>query len=174
MLSALLLAVGLHVPASESLHPFDTEITDPRIRELEGLPEGLRVTHSPDVLPAHTGGRSGQRYTWLYTTTVASLDGDVSIEEFGSFSFEEGEWRFSNDTGKPYTRDDFIEWYSCSDAVVREDAPCSDPLNWSGNDRLIGGRVFWYFIGRDEAGSRVWGGAVIQLLGESVGTLQGA
>lgn len=168
------MALALHPRAAEPPHPFDAETVDPRIQELRRLPEGLRVTHAPDVLPAHTEGRSGYRYTWLYTTTVTSLGGAVSIEEFGSFYLEEGEWKFSNDTGEPFTRADFIDWYSCPGAIVREDSPCTDPLNWTGNDRLVAGRGFWYFIGRDEAGNRVWGGAVIELLGESVGVMHGA
>lgn len=142
------------------------EPVHPKLLELRALPDGLRVIHTPNPAGAQPGGRSGFRYTWLYATTVESLGGTIVIEEFGSFFFEGGSWRFSNVTGKPFTAADFADWYACPDAILRPGKACSDSLNWTGNDRLGAGRMLWYYLGRDTHGRRVKGQAVIGLLAE--------
>ena len=99
-------------------------------------------------------------------TTVEAIDRPITIEQFGSFDFHGGRWQFSNFYGKPFTRADFAEWYSCPDAALEPGKTCSDLQNWSGRDRLSSGRMLWYFIGRDSAGNRVEGQSVIELVGE--------
>lgn len=145
-----------------------SETADPKFLELSALPERMRVTHTPNPVAAQAGGRSGFRYTWLYKTTVESLGGPIVIEEFGAFSFRDGEWRFATVTGEPFTPADFADWYACPNAIVKPGKPCSDPLNWTGNDWLVpeGERNLWYYIGRDSEGRRVKGQAEIELLAE--------
>ncbi len=145
---------------------WESEAADPKLRELGTLPDGIRVIHTPNPVRAQVGGRSGFRYTWLYTTTVEAIDRPIVIEEFGAFEFHSGEWRFSTITGKPFTQADFAEWYSCPDSALKPGKKCSDPLNWTGSDRLRSERDLWYFIGRDSAGNRVKGQAIIERLGE--------
>lgn len=142
------------------------QTTSPSLSEIDNLPDGLRVIHTPNPVRAHSGGRSGYHYTWQYMTTVEAIDRPITIEQFGSFDFHGGAWQFSNFTGKPFTRADFAEWYSCPDAALEPSKICSDPQNWSGRDRLSSGRMLWYFIGRDSAGNRVKGQSVIELVGE--------
>lgn len=143
------------------------ETATPSLSELDTLPEGIRVTHSPNPVRAQEGGRSKRKYTWLYNTTVSAIDSPVVIEEFGGFEFRDGQWRFANITGKPYTPDQFAEWYSCPGALLERGNECSDPQNWTGYDQLhYTNKTLWYFIGRDVAGNRVKGQAMIELLGE--------
>ena len=142
------------------------QTTSPNLSEINNLPDGLRVIHTPNPVRAHSGGRSGYHYTWQYETTVEAIDRPITIEQFGSFDFRGGTWQFSNFTGKPFTRANFVEWYSCPDAALELGKTCSDPQNWSGRDRLGPGRMLWYFIGHDSAGNRVKGQSVIELVGE--------
>src|ERR1700687_3028395 len=93
---------------------------DPKIEELAGLPVGLKVTHTPNPVGAVRGGPSGERYSWVFKTSVRSLRGPVQIVEFGGFSRVFGKWVFGNFTGRPFTPEDFADWYACPGAVVLE------------------------------------------------------
>jgi hypothetical protein len=141
---------------------------DPKFLELEGLPEGLRVTHSPNPVAAQPGGRSGHRYTWLYKTALEIASGRVVIEEFGYFALRDGQWRYATFTGKPFTPADFAEWYGCPGATIRPGHSCSDPQNWTGYQSIASDRErgLWYYIGRDSNGRRVKGQAIVELLAE--------
>ena len=133
-------------------------------RELAMLDEGMRVTHSPNPVKAQAGGRSGQRYTWLYTTTVQSSAGPLTLEEFGAFVWHDGGWVFSTYTGKPFTPADFAEWYACPGARMEAGRAYCDPLNWVGAAALRTGKTRWYFIARDAGGRRVKGEGVVEEL----------
>jgi hypothetical protein len=90
---------------------------DPKEDELTSIPVGIEVTHSPNPVKAGKGrGRSGYKYTWTYTTSVRSTGGPLTLEEFGCFALHQGRWAFSNHTGKPFSPDDFADWYSCPNA----------------------------------------------------------
>jgi hypothetical protein len=128
------------------------------------LPVGIEVTHSPNPVKAMHGGRSGYPYTWLYRTSVRSLTQTLTIEEFGSFHFVNGQWRFANYTGKPFAISDFAEWYSCTDGTLKPGVEFSDPNNWSGSQTLEAGRKLWYFVGVDASGKRWRGSAVVEEL----------
>src|SRR5690606_38153707 len=84
--------------------------------ELRKLPVGLKVSNNPNPVYAVRGGRSGMDFTWSFETTVSSLEQDLTIVEFGCYVEHKGNWEFSNVTGKPFTKADFAEWYSCPDA----------------------------------------------------------
>ncbi len=135
-------------------------------RELAMLDVGIRVTHSPNPVKAQAGGRSGHRYTWLYTTTVQSSAGPLTLEEFGSFVWHGGRWVFSNYTGRPFTSSDFAEWYSCPGARMDAGKAYSDPSNWGGAAVLRHVRMRWYFIARDAEGRRIKGEAIVEQVAE--------
>src|SRR5262245_61381390 len=113
-----------------------TTAGDSRFQELNALPEGLRVAHTPNPVGAQRGGPSGFAYTWLYKTTVGSLRGPITIEEFGCFTLQQGQWRLSTVTGRPFTSTDFAQWYGCPEAVVAPGRSCADTRNWTGYQRL--------------------------------------
>ena len=139
----------------------------PTLKKLASLPDRITVSHSPNPAKAQLGGRSGNRYTWQYTTNVAAQSGQIVIEEFGSFSWHQGKWVFSNFTEKPFSADDFAEWYGCPNATLVVHNTYSDDSNWTGNDVLTSSKMKWYFIGRDELGTLVKGEADIETLAES-------
>jgi hypothetical protein len=126
--------------------------SDAKWEELESLPTGLRVSHSPDRPKARREGASGARFTWVYATTVSATAGPVIIEEFGCFFWDGGRWVFNNYTGKPFSRKDFAEWYACPGAKVLPGHSYTDPRNWGGSQVLIAVRRKWYFIGTDAQG----------------------
>lgn len=134
--------------------------------ELEKLPFGLEVVHTPDKVQAQYEGRSGLAFTWTYKTSVAATNGQVTIQEFGALVWQNEKWVFSNFTGKPFTSQDFADWYSCPGAKLADGQSASDSSNWSGGDLLRGSKTKWYFIGVAADGRRVKGEAIVEELAE--------
>lgn len=152
---------------------FKQEIADakpPTIDELKKLPVGIEVTHTPNPARAsltEQGKRRG-KYTWWYKTQVQAKESGVRIEQFGSFVWLKGQWKFANYTRKPFATKDFSEWYSCPDGLLTPGKMFEDPTNWGSSNELSANKAWWYFIGVDEEGRRVKGEAVINGLGELV------
>lgn len=137
--------------------------------ELDKLPEGIQVVHEPKAALATLTGKSERRakYTWWYKTTVSAPDGDVTIVEFGAFTWEDGKWVTARTiTGKPYAAEEFAKWYNCPKAVLEKGKSFSDPTNWSADGELRAGKMRWYFVGTDPKGKKVKGEAVIELKAE--------
>ncbi|MCC5608816.1 hypothetical protein LC612_18980 [Nostoc sp. CHAB 5834] len=139
-----------------------------KLKALSSLPTELKVTHTPNPVQAHRGGLNGYQYTWVYATTIQSLVGAVVIEEFGAFSWVGGQWYFTNFTAKPFTRNDFIEWYSGPRGMILPNCQYTDFQNWSGSTKLINKKTKWYFIGRNQSGKHIKGEAEIEELGELI------
>jgi hypothetical protein len=142
------------------------EESEAKYKEISQIPIGLEVIHSPNPVGAHRDGRSGQRFTWVFKTSVQSLGEPVTISEFGGFSWQRGHWIFSNFTKKPFTAEDFEEWYSCPGARILPNQTYSDPNNWAGDDSLEPSRTLWYFIGVTQEGKKVRGEAVMETSAE--------
>jgi hypothetical protein len=142
------------------------ESADPKYQEISVLPVGLKVTHSPNPVKARLSGRSGQRYSWIFATSVEALGEAVTITEFGAFGWSEGRWAFANFTGEPFSPDDFADWYSCPGAKINAGTTYTDPNNWRGADVLSPGKSLWYFVGVTADGKKVKGEAVVEELGE--------
>jgi hypothetical protein len=132
--------------------------------ELDKLPEGIKVVHEPKAALATLTGKSERRlnYTWWYKTTVSATDAEVTIVEFGGFMWHDGKWV----NAKPYTAEEFAEWYKCPKALLKKGESYSDPTNWSTDAELRAGKTRWYFVGVDSKGKRVKGEAVIELKAE--------
>jgi hypothetical protein len=133
--------------------------------ELDKLPVGITVTHEPKTALATLTGKSERRakYTWWYKTTVSAKDAEVTIVEFGGFRWQKDKWvNGGTITGKPYTGDDFADWYGCPKGVLKPGKSYSDPTNWSTDAELTAGKTRWYFIGVDAKGKRVKGEAIIE------------
>ena len=121
------------------------------------LPVGIDVFHLPNPVIARLYHPSGYRFTWAYQTVVATREEPLTIEEFGSFHKVDDKWVFSTYTRKPFTGEDFADWYKCGGARLNLETLYTDPDNWSGSDQLRSSEVLWYFIGRNEAGTRFRG-----------------
>jgi hypothetical protein len=140
--------------------------TTNNLDELAKLPSGLKVVLSPDKVRAEREGRSRRAFTWTYKTSVTATNGPVVLQEFGSFTWRQDKWVPSTFSGKPFTSQDFADWYGCPEAKLVEGQEYSDSSNWSGGDVLRGGKMKWYFIGVAADGHRVKGEAVVELLPE--------
>jgi hypothetical protein len=140
--------------------------TTNKLDELVKLPFGLQVVHTPDKVRADHDGPSGRAFTWSYKTSVTATNGSVVIVEFGSFIWHKDKWVFSSYTGKPFTSQDFADWYSCPGAKLVEGQTFSDGSNWSGGDILRADKMRWYYIGVTPDGHRVKGEAVVEILPE--------
>jgi hypothetical protein len=134
------------------------------VPDLESLPTGLKVTYSPPLVEARQGGRSGFRYTWTYSTSVAATGAPVTIEEFGALGWVDGAWVFRDEQHKTYSAKVFAEKYTCPKAQVLAGKVYTCDDAWSGADQLRPYRCKWYFIGIDERGRRVKGEAIIEEL----------
>jgi len=139
----------------------------PILKQLASLPDGITVSHSPNPVKAQLGGRSGSKDTWLYTTNAAAQSDQIVIEEFGSFTWHNGQWVFANFTKKPFSGNDFAEWYGCPNATLTVGNTYSDASNWTGGEVFRSGKMKWYFIGRNAMGNRVKGEAIIETLPQS-------
>jgi hypothetical protein len=139
---------------------------DPKEKELASLRVGIAVIHTPDHVKAQVGGGSKSKYTWLFKTTVKSLRGPLTIQEFGAFVWFNGQWIFTTYTGKPFTRDDFASWYSCPNGTLEPSIEYTDPNNWTGGKVLQGSKSKWYYIATDQTGERFKGEAVTEELPE--------
>jgi hypothetical protein len=174
-LLAFLILVGLVLscteqrPSTNALPKEENLTMDPKLRELDALPEGIEVMHSPVQVSARIEQQPGKRpyYRWVYATTVRSKRETVIIVEFGSFAWQGDRWVFANFTGQPFSSKDFAEWYSCPDGKLVPGKQATDPSNWSDrDDQLRASRGRWYFIGINEAGRRVKCEAIVELLAE--------
>jgi hypothetical protein len=137
--------------------------------ELNELPTGIKVVHKPKTALATLTGKSERRakYTWYYKTTVAAIDSDVTIVEFGALVWWNGEWvNGGSFTGKPYGAEEFAEWYKCPKAALKKGKAYSDPTNWSSAAELQAMKTRWFFVGIDAEGKRVKGEAIIKLKAE--------
>jgi hypothetical protein len=139
---------------------------DPKEKELASLPVGIEVTHRPNPVKAQVGGVKGYAYAWVYKTSVKTLGGPLTIQEFGSFSWFHGQWVFTNYTHKPFTAANFAGWYSCPDARLVPGQTFSDTSNWSAGNEVKASKARWYYIATNDKGERVKGEAVIEQLGE--------
>lgn len=108
------------------------------------------------------GGRSGLEYTWLHKTTVTALHDAITITEFGAFDWHNNRWVFSTIYGRPFTSQEFAEWYSCPDSRIPIGQSFADPNNYAGAEVLSSSKVRWYFIGTNSRGERVKGEAVVE------------
>jgi len=140
-----------------------------KARELEALPEGLEVTHSPVEVQARWDA-ARQEYCWDFATTVRALREPVTVDEFGGLSKVGGRWV----SGRTFDPRDFADWYDCPEALVSPDIPCSDPKNWVRSKKLRTSVSRWYYIGHRPDGTRVKGEALVRLVrpGEPQANLQ--
>jgi hypothetical protein len=138
------------------------------LEEIRRLPEGLRVTHSPNPVVAVMSRDKDQPFAWEYSTKVEAPHTELNIVEFGAFNLSNGSWRFSNTGGQPFSTQQFAEWYSCTDGILKPGEPATDPNNWSRSKVLRSSRGIWYYIGKDAAGKLFRGEAEIEQRGTLV------
>ena len=161
LVSVLLLctSAGLALEEQETAVPIEA---GDKFGELESIPEGIAVSHTPDPVryTLYTPTISGVQ--WQHSTTVSSMGGPVTIVEFGYFVERNGQWELSY----TYTSSDFAERYDSPKSELLPGKTYTDTRNQSAIDCVPEQMVKWYFIGLDAAGKRVKGEADLMLLTE--------
>ena len=150
-----------------SSNPEEVVKGDAKYRSVMKITDGIIVTHTPSEVSAEEEGRSGYKYTWIHETSVRSSVGHLKIVEFGAFHLQNTKWVFSTYTGKPFTSDDFAEWYNCPEAMITEGDAFIDPKNWTGSEALHESSTLWYFIGEDASGQRYKGISQVDTLAQT-------
>ena len=98
----------------------DRESSTPQLSRIRELPIGLEIIHAPNPVGAASNARTAHKYTWTYSTTVSTLDKTLTVVEFGCFAEQNEKWVFSSFTGRPFTTQDFSDWYSCPKGQLRQ------------------------------------------------------
>jgi hypothetical protein len=161
------LLVGLWFPLAPPTKAAD-DLKPTAVEELDELPLGLKVVHDPNPAQATQTGKSQRRgkYTWWFKTTVTSTGQDVKVVEFGAYAWRGGRWEFANFSAEPFSAKDFMEWYSCPDALIKAGKAYTDPTNWASAQELMTAKARWYYVGIDSKGRRVKGEAIIEQKGK--------
>ena len=133
--------------------------------KLNNIPIGIEVRHNPQTVSAEFNGKDSMYY-WHYITTVKPVNEDLEITEFGSYLWSVDHWKFETETGKPFDKNDFAEWYNCSNGKMMKGQEYTDKNNWNYARDLNKGWVLWYFIGKNSKGDLFKGTAIIDYLPE--------
>jgi hypothetical protein len=146
------------------------------LAQLEKLPVGLKVVHTPAKVKARKNDGSLANvdarwtYHWSYATTVSATDKPLTIVQFGSCEWIDGKWAIPQNTDEydviAGAGKDFGEWYSCPEAKVETGKEYKDPQNWSGSKTVRAFKQKWYYIAKDADGKFYKGEAEVELLGE--------
>lgn len=135
--------------------------------KLKGIPDGIIVKHSPDIVFAEkTGTDTTTMYAWNFATTLKSIGRDLEIVEFGAYTMYNGQWVLTTITGKPFTNKDFREWYNCKKGKLKSGKEYSDKSNWYSNPLLQESKALWYYIGMSKEGELYKGASLIEYMPE--------
>ncbi|MFH2096737.1 MAG: hypothetical protein ABIJ16_13595 [Bacteroidota bacterium] len=137
---------------------------------IKGISVGIEVWNDPDTIYARISEKDTSKYIWKHTTTVKALYSNVQILEFGTCNYKNGQWVLGNFTKKPFTADEFENWYfiksnkdiiswePCKGGYLKKGQEYIDPSNWSVTNReLISRSGLWYFVGVEDGGRKVMG-----------------
>ncbi len=139
------------------------------LTELESLPVGLEVIHSPTRVRYPVGPDSQVwPYRWYFRTEVRAIDRPLTIVKFGIIAWDGTQWILPSNNRRYNAgildQTKFKEWYACPSARIDPGKPAIDPENWAGNYTRTSFRQKWFFIADDDQGKRYKGEAVVELL----------
>lgn len=137
--------------------------------KISKLKVGLRVKHFPSKVYAidNRGDiRNRGNYLWKYATTVETIKKELEIVEFGGYIKVNGIWKERSFGGKPFTSQQFSDWYSCKNGILKKNEKYSDNNNWSTGDKLGTEPKYHlpYYIAKDRDGKLYVGYAKIKIL----------
>lgn len=164
--------LGLLIGCSkdQSVPPATSRTETGLIAELESLPFGLEVKHTPAKVRDSQGPNisSDWKYRWIFRTEVRATEKPLTITRFGVLAWDGTQWVLPPDQSHFNAgllgQKEFIEWYSCPEATVEPNKPAVDPQNWAGSHTLADFKQKWFFIGVDEGGKSFKGEGLVELL----------
>jgi len=139
------------------------------LAELESLPIGLEVVHTPGSVGSPKGpNQEDWPYRWRFRTELRAIDRPITITRFGILAWDGSKWFLPPDQ-RQYNagildQATFTEWYRCTDATIQPGQPAVDPENWAGSYARAPFRQKWFFIGEDTQGQRLKGEGVVDLI----------
>ncbi|WP_425398083.1 hypothetical protein [Aeoliella sp.] len=144
------------------------------LEELETLPIGLQVTHTPTQVGGPTGPNhdpTAWKYKWVFKTEVAALDRPITIEQFGILAWDGKCWILPPNQRRYncgiLDQGTFAEWYSCPDGEIAPGTAAVDPQNWAGSDELADFQQKWFFVGVDSSGKKYKGEAIVRFAADN-------
>jgi hypothetical protein len=137
--------------------------------ELEKLPTGLKVVHSPsEVRGPNEGLNTGWRFSWSFRTEVHAIEKRIKIVQFGIAAWDGFQWvlplsqnEYNNGVLDAKT---FEQWYGKDAGIIVPGDPAIDPQNWAGSHLLKDFKQKWFFIGVDETGKKWKGEGIVALV----------
>ncbi len=128
-------------------------------KKLQLLKEDLLVNHFPSSIYACTDEDVKKyRFFWKHNTAVLALDSEVKIDSFGAYIYYDSGWH----PRVEYDRKEFAKRFDCPKGILKKGQPYTFANNWRTDNQLTGGWALWYFIGKNEAGQRVCGSALVE------------
>ena len=140
-----------------------TPLDAPLPEKFKDLKEGLFVNNFPMKIYATTDENHKSMYQWKHTTSVLSLQEEMTIVEFGAYLFYNKKWNLRTTM---YSKD-FNKLFDTKKGILKKGQPYTWKDNWRTDNRLFGGRAMWYFITENADGERFYGIGRL----ETVGTL---
>jgi len=139
------------------------------LTELEQLPIGLDVIHTPAQVSGPTDGlETGWPHSWVFRTEVRSRGEKLKIQQFGILAWDGNGWALPSNQKKYNSGildgQTFAEWYGIVDGTISPDSPAVDDQNWAGSRDLQGFKQKWFFIGVDKNGKKWKGEGVVELV----------
>jgi len=169
----IVLASTLILFASAGFALADQDIADSndasvKLRELESMPVGIVVSHTPSPVRYTLNPSNVSGVEWQFSTTVSAVGGAVTIVEFGYFVERNEQWTFNYEDELPlsFSSSDFASVFGCPKALMVPGKSYTNPENQSAIDCVPEQLVNWYFIGIDADGNRVKGEAGVKLITE--------
>ena len=140
-----------------------------KLAELEKLPLGLTVSHTPEKVQARPFRRTSTdtAFMWMYRILVTATNQPVDVTEYGAFFWDKNQWvlQYSND--QPRSSADFAVRYSCPGAHLLPGRVYTSSNIYPGPaNTLKAAKWRWYFIGVTPEGTRVKGEGVVEQLAE--------
>lgn len=121
--------------------------------KFDNLSEKLFVNHFPSPVKASTDIDEPETYFWKHTTSVISYTSDIQIIEIGAYLFYNNQWNLRVRMDKK----DFVKLFNCPKGKMKAGEPYTFSQNWRRDSQIYGGWAMWYFIGKDEKGTTVYG-----------------
>jgi hypothetical protein len=143
-------------------HTYEINLSD-----LDLLPIGLSVSHSPEEVKPSLFGPTGSQYT--HQTSVASTVGPVTIVEYGYLVERDGHWTHAQGMEEKFSAAEFAKFFNCPEARLEAGRTYTDEWNSSVINNRPEQLGKWYFIGVDAQGNRVKGEADIKLISGMTG-----
>ena len=140
-----------------------TPLDAPLPHKFDDLKEGLLVNNFPTKIYATTDDDHKSMYQWKHTTSVMSLNEEMTIVEFGAYLFYNKQWNLRT-TMYPKK---FDKLFDTKKGQLKKGQPYTWKDNWRTGNKIFGGWAMWYFIAENETGERFYGVGKL----ETVGTL---